>query len=343
MLDFAIGVTENSRLSCFTYPAQMRATLKVEENQLAMNSTSIVATGMSRIPQGVPAIIASVFGMALADAIIKLVSADMSLWQIWVLRSVIVIPVLFAIARGRVTVPGMGWTALRSMILIAMYLFMYPALPFLNLALAGAAFYTAPLFIVGLAAIVLGNRVTSYHWLAILTGFAGLLVIVRPFAATFSPLVLMPVGAALCYAVAAIMTRARSNDVPPVVLGFWLNVTFLIIGLVAMAVLTSGLVTPNSDFPVLLAPWQPTDTGDWGMLSVLAILMVGTSIGLAKAYQSPRPEVVAAFDYCYMVFAIFWGVVLFGEVPDVWTLVGMVLIICGGIGGLMADAMRSKR
>ena len=136
-----------------------------------------------RLPQGVVAILASVFGMALADAIFKHASADMSLWQIWVMRSAMVLPVMFIMARGRVWHPAAGAIALRSLALIGMYLAMYPALPFIDMSLAGAAFYTAPLFIAGLSALVLGNRITRGHWLAILTGFVGLLVIVRPFAA----------------------------------------------------------------------------------------------------------------------------------------------------------------
>lgn len=132
------------------------------------------------LPQGVPAILASVMGMALTDAIIKQASAEMSLWQIWVLRSAIVLPALFVMAQGRVMVRGAGWVALRCAALIGMYFCMYPALPFIDMSLAGAAFYTAPLFTVGLSSVILGNRISMRHWLAILTGFAGLLVIVRP-------------------------------------------------------------------------------------------------------------------------------------------------------------------
>lgn len=105
---------------------------------------------------------------------------------------------------------GAGWIALRCLALIGMYLTMYPALPLIGMALAGAAFYTAPLFIAGLSALMLGQKITRLQWLAVFVGFAGLLLIVQPFGLSFTPVILMPVIAAFCYACAAIMTRTRS-------------------------------------------------------------------------------------------------------------------------------------
>lgn len=298
---------------------------------------------MTRLPQGVIAIIPAVFAMALTDAIIKQWSAGISLWQIWVLRSVLVLPVLFLMARGRVRVAGAGWIALRSLALILMYLSMYPALPLLDMALAGAAFYTAPLFIVGLSALVLGQRVTVTQWIATLIGFAGLLLVVRPFGLAFTPVIVLPVAAAFFYACAAVITRARCLATDPVAIGFWLNVAFLGFGGAAALMLQSGLVAAPVDFPFLFATWQPMAAKDWGMIALLALLMLGVAIGVAKAYQSPQPAVIAALEYCYMIFAIFWGYVFFGETPDGWTIGGMVLIAAGGGAVLMIRADTAAR
>lgn len=291
-------------------------------------------TGLNRLPQGVVAIVPSVFSMALTDAIIKEWSAGISLWQIWVLRSLILLPILLVMARGNVVVKGSGWLALRCCALILMYLTMYPALPLIDMSLAGAAFYTAPLFIAGLSALVLGHRICTLQWLAIMVGFGGLLVIVRPFAATFSPVIGLPVIAALCYACAAVLTRAKCMHASPTVMAFWLNVAFLGFGLLALGSLQ--LVPPISvDFPLLFADWQPMAPQDWGVLAILCCLMMGVAIGVAVAYKSPEPAVIATLEYCYMIFATFWGFVFFSEVPDVWTVCGMVLIAAGGCAVLL--------
>ena len=283
-----------------------------------------------RLPQGVLVILATVMAMALTDALIKRSAAGMTLWQIWVLRSVLVLPVLFFMARGRIWLPKPGWVALRSLGLIGMYLTLYPALPLIDMALAGAAFYTAPLFIVGLSVLVLGNRVTARHWLAIVTGFVGLLVIVRPFGAAFTPVVLLPVVAAACYAGSAILTRAKCASLSPIVLGFWLNVAFLFFGGVALGWLGLGLPT-GLDYAFLTGPWVAMTGEIWATIGVFSVLIIGVAIGLATAYQSPRPEVIASFDYAYMVFVVFWAYVFFGEVPDLWTIVGTLLIVAGGM------------
>lgn len=188
----------------------------------------------------------------------------------------------------------------------------------------------------------LGQRITRRPWLSILTGFAGLLLIVRPFGAGFTPALLGPVAAAACYAVAAVLTRARCAGIAPAVQAFRLNMGFLVCGAVGLGVLSSGVPLPALDFPFLLADWRPMTPGDWATIAVLSGLVLWIALGVASAYQSTQPAVIATFDYCYMIFAIFWGYVFFAEVPDGWTLAGMALIVGGGIGVLKvrdADAL----
>ncbi len=301
----------------------------------------VLAQPFSRLPEGVPAILLAVFAMALTDAIIKLSSSGMTLWQIWILRSSLVLPVLFLAARGRVTGPATGWVALRSAALVAQYICLYAVLPLIDMALAGAAFYVAPFFIVGLSALVLGNRVTFRHWMAILVGFAGLLMIVKPFSATFTPLIGMPVAAAAFYAMSAIITRARCATVTPLAIAFWLNLGCLVAG-IALGLLRESLPAPDwAGF--ITGPWHAMETRDWTMILALSGLIVVLSVSLAKAYQSPRPEVIAALDYVYMIFVVFWGYVIFAETPDLWTLLGIGLISAGGLSMLRIPPARPGR
>jgi drug/metabolite transporter (DMT)-like permease len=293
------------------------------------------------LPQGVVTIVATVFAMALTDAIIKLSSSEMTPWQIWILRSAIVVPILLVATKGRVCPPGTGWIIARGVALVVQYLCYYAILPLIDMALAGAAAYIAPFFIVGLSALVLGNRITLRHWLAIASGFAGLLLIVRPFAAAFTPLVFLPIAAALFYAIAAILTRVKCAETPALILALWLNITCLAFGLAIGAV--RGLIVTPEWAGFIFGPWHSMAGGDWGMILVLSVLIIGIAIGLARAYQSPRPEVIATFDYSYMIFVVFWGYVFFGEVPDLWTLAGMALISAGGLGVLMIRDSGSSR
>ena len=305
---------------------------------MAIQTTDSTRFGL---PQGVVTIVATVFAMALTDAIIKLSSSEMTPWQIWILRSAIVVPILLVATKGRVCPPGTGWIIARGVALVVQYLCYYAVLPLIDMALAGAAAYIAPFFIVGLSALVLGNRITLRHWLAIASGFAGLLLIVRPFAAAFTPLVFLPIAAALFYAIAAILTRVKCAETPALILALWLNITCLAFGLAIGAV--RGLIVTPEWAGFIFGPWHSMAGGDWGMILVLSVLIIGIAIGLARAYQSPRPEVIATFDYSYMIFVVFWGYVFFGEVPDLWTLAGMALISAGGLGVLMIRASEPSR
>lgn len=285
---------------------------------------------------GIATIVATVFAMALADAVVKYASSDMTLWQIWVLRSLLVIPVLLWMAKGRLRTPAYRWVLLRSLALAMMYLGIYGALPRLDLSIVAATLYTGPLFIVLLSAVFLRDPIAPRHWIAIVVGFLGVIVIVRPGVTGFPPLALVPTGAALLYASAAVLTRAKCQQVSAPTLGLWLNLTLFTCGGVAsllVAYVRSGLKSDPfpASYPFLTGDWTWTMGRTGWIIGVLAVLMVGISIGLAKAYQAPRPHVIATFDYTFLVFAAFWGFVFFGEVPGGWTMTGIAMIVGAGL------------
>ena len=93
----------------------------------------------------------------------------------------------------------------------------------------------------------------------------------------------------------------------------------------------------ESTYPFLFGRWSAFNLKSTGILVVMAVLIISVSVGLAKAYQSPHPQIIATFDYAYLIFAAFWGFVFFREVPGVWTIVGMVLIIIAGILALLGN------
>lgn len=296
-----------------------------------------------RLIEGVATIVATVFGMALADAIVKYASSGMTLWQVWVLRAVIVVPFFAILSRGQVRPVAPRWVILRSLALVLMYLGIYAAIPLLTLSVVAASLYTAPLFITILSAMFLHEPIRPRYWLAIAIGFTGVLLIVRPAAADFQPLALIPVAAAFFYAVAAVVTRAKCAQVPARTLALWLNLALLTCG--GMASLLVFFVPPtlSAAYTFLFATWQTMTGTDAGMILALSALMVGIGIGLARAYQSPRPQVIATFDYSFLIFAAFWGYLFFGEMPDAWTVLGMVLIAGAGLAVLAVEAVATEK
>ena len=285
-------------------------------------------------PLAVGVIVLTVLMLTLGDAAVKGMSADLRLWQIFVLRSALVLPVLVLILKLRfpklpLWPKAAGWVTLRSLMLALMWVIYYAALPHMDLSVAAAAYYTLPLFITLFSALLLGEPVGTGGWIAVALGFVGVLMILRPAAEAFSPVALLPLGAAVLYALAMILTRSTCRGEHPVVLSFMLNLAFITVGIVASVILWSvPVVTPGS----FLSPdWAPINPTALGALVLMSLAVLLGSIGTAIAYQIGRPSTVATFDFSYVGFATLWGVIFFAERPNAWTLAGMITIVVAGL------------
>jgi drug/metabolite transporter (DMT)-like permease len=283
----------------------------------------------------VAVILVTNLALSLGDAALKGTSASFVLWQIFVLRSVITVPTLIAILRLRFrTVPlvprHIGWTVLRSLLLTLMWVTYYAALVRLAMGIAAATYYTLPIFITLFAALFLGDRIRPLGWFAVFLGFAGVLLVLKPQAAGFNAYALLPLASAICYALAMILTRSKCRDEHPFVLSLSLNVSFVIVGLLATALL--AVVPPEALEPSFLSgPWSPMGTMEWLAMALLAVAIIIGSVGSAIAYQVGPPGTVAAFDFAYVGFAVLWGILFFGDVPDAMALGGIALIVVAGI------------
>jgi drug/metabolite transporter (DMT)-like permease len=297
------------------------------------------ATGRrDKIPLGVVVIILTVFAMSTADAVIKYASAAFTLWQIFVVRSLFVIPVLAGIMILRpqqafAKDSMFGWSFLRGFMLAFMYIAIYAAIPLLSLSTIAASLYTAPLFIALLSPLLIGEKVGLGRRAAVVLGFLGVLTILRPGTDSFSYLALIPIVAALLYAVVAIMTRTKCADTPPAVLALSLNLALLLVGAAATVLLAvwQPAQAVASFYPFLFGQWLAMGPREYWVIAILASLMLAISLGLAKAYQSAPPAVIATFDYSYLLFSVFWGFILFADMPDVPTVTGMLMITAAGL------------
>lgn len=280
----------------------------------------------------VAAILLTVLALSFGDALIKMTSGSLVIWQIFVLRSLIVIPVMLCIiaARGRFTMPdALAWATLRSVMLIAMWVCYYLALTELTLSAAAAAYYTLPIFITLFSAVFIGDRISRTGWAAVLAGFLGVILILRPKVADFSAYAVLPLISAMLYAGAMILTRTKCRQQDPIVLSLVLNIGFVIVGGLASAAIFLLPETAKQGF--LLASWVAMGTAEWVSMLLLATAILIGSIGTVIAYQNGRPAMIGAFDFAYVGFAIIWGLIFFSEVPDVTSTIGLLLIVGAGI------------
>lgn len=289
-----------------------------------------------RTAQGIVLIILSVLAMAFADAVVKLMSGDLTVWQVFAIRSAVALPILLLLtgvtgAGLRVRAPG--WVILRSLLLVLTWLAFYAALPVLDLSVAAVAVYSNPVITTLMAAMLAGDRVTERQWVGVGLGFLGVIAILRPGTEAFAPATLLPLLAALFYSTAMVLTRVKCQDEPPMALGLAVHAAFLIAG--GLAIFALAAIAPGADLisanPFLLRGWAGMTGADWAAMALLGVLSAGYFVGVARAYQIAAAPVIATFDYFYLVSAAIWGFLFFAESPDLFTWLGMALITGAGL------------
>ncbi|MDX0912587.1 EamA family transporter [Sinorhizobium medicae] len=289
---------------------------------------------LDNIPLAVGVIILTVLALSLGDALIKMSSGSFVIWQIFVIRSMIAIPVLLLIlimaAPDTLRMPDdLVWIILRSLMLVAMWVCYYVSLPKLTLSAAAAAYYTLPIFITLFSALFIGSKISQKGWLAVFAGFSGVVLIPRPKAGDFNAYAVLPLASAMLYAAAMILTRTRCRNQHPVILSLALNAAFVIVGVAAASLIPLLPDTARQGF--LLAPWAAMGWSEWISMMLLAGVILTGSIGAAIAYQNGPPAMIGAFDFAYVGFAVIWGTVFFAEVPDTSSVLGIGLIVSAGI------------
>ena len=301
-------------------------------------TSSSANNSSDNVKLAISAIIFAVFSLSLGDAIIKSISVSFPLWQLYVLRSVIAIPLLLIFIKWRhsglsLQPKAIGWVLLRSFFMAAMLATYYIALPHLQLSVAAAAYNTLPLFIILLSAVVLRQKIQPIGWFAIGLGFVGVLFLLRPTIDGFNLYALLPLFGAVLHASAMLLTRTKCKNENPLVLTLFINYMFIAIGTsVTLSLLALNLpqdIIGVNEF--LLGGWVQVGTIELVALAVLATTILLGNIFGAIGYQIASPHIVAPFDYFYLIFSVLWGVLFFSEFPNTTTIIGMILITSAGI------------
>lgn len=276
--------------------------------------------------------------LSLQDVIIKLTTNDVSIWQFQFIRAGFNLTLLFGgvllFGGLRALPPKRAWVvALRSFCLVGAMMCFFAGVPFLSLAEIAAGLYLFPLIVTLLSRYVLGEQVGVQRLAAVAAGFCGSLLILKPAGDDFRLISLLPIGAALFYACMVLITRKLCREESPLTLASGVALTFMLVGAIGLAVMP-----PPNEAGVLGATWPYLLTGwhDLGVVTLLAIascsaLNLCANICLARAYQTAESSWLAPYDYSYLVFATLWGYLIWGTIPDVFTIAGMGLIAGAGI------------
>jgi drug/metabolite transporter (DMT)-like permease len=289
-------------------------------------------------------LITGVFVFSLQDVILKYSAKTYPLPEAVAIRSTVGLIILIVFIQrteglGRILSPRLILLILRALILLVAYGAYYMALPAMDLAQCVTLFFMAPIFITLLAYPFLGERAELSHWLAILVGFAGVVVTYWPkFAGSaegvaFDWALLLPVVAALAYGLAQLMARRFKAD-SAAVQGFHQNLMFLI-GALALGLVFSGGgfdhagLHPSLAF--LMRDWIYGSGHDLALLAACGLIAAVGTVLLSQAYRMAEANFVASFEYTGLIWGTGWGYLLWHEVPTLWMLAGAALIIGAGL------------
>lgn len=276
-------------------------------------------TRQPAIARGIGCILFGCFCLTVSDSFAKWLGEHFSPLQLVFMRGLIAAPVVALIAIRTSGVQAL-FTAhpflhlARGAINVAAAFCFYLSLTHIPLAEATAIAFSAPLFVTLLSVVVLKERVGASAWCAVLAGFAGVLVVVRPGWGGFHPAAVLPLLAAVGYAVMMLSARRISSRE-----GLATTAFYIVVAQVAASALLQPWV------------WQPIDTRQFaGMVGLATFSTLGLTF-ITHAFRLAPPAVVAPFDYSGLIWATLFGWVFWGEMLDAWSYVGAGLIAAGGI------------
>jgi drug/metabolite transporter (DMT)-like permease len=251
-------------------------------------------------------------------------------WQIVWARYAIALPVLILLT------PSAEWRGLfrtanplhqigRGLAPIGVSVTMVLAVRYLPLAEATVILFAAPFLVVALAGPFLGEHVRPSSWIGVVIGFAAVVIVARPGLGDVSWYALFPLAAAIFYALYQLVTRGLMNK------GERPRTTF------AWTLATGATVAT----PLALLTWQPVSGTAWLFMISLGLVFALAQFLMIQAFAHAPAGVLAPFAYAQIVAATVVSIFFFGDVPDIWTFVGVAMII--GAGVWLAHSQRSAR
>ncbi|MEP1586070.1 MAG: DMT family transporter [Tateyamaria sp.] len=300
-------------------------------------------------------VLIGVFCISINDLLIKQLSGGYPLHQIVFARSGIGILFTLLIVQyeggfGILRTKRPGLHALRGILIVVANMTFFLALAVLPLADATALFFAAPLFITLLSIPILGEKVGPLRLSAVAVGFAGVIIMQRPWAGSDSLevnriVLLLPVLSALTYAMNQLLTRKLGVASKASAMAVYIQTAFIVVSVLFFVVAGDGRFADqatNASVVFLLRAWVwPADSDLWIFVG-LGVNSAIIGYCLSQAYRLADAATVAPFEYIGLPLAVLWGFVVFGDLPvaEVW--IGIALILGSGLFVFLRERHKAR-
>jgi drug/metabolite transporter (DMT)-like permease len=307
------------------------------------------ASSGRRLLLGILCVAGAVSVFSVQDVLVKLMSGSYPVHEIVFVRSMVALPLLAAYVGHRegfrfLRGPRLGLHGLRGGCLFLSYITYYLGLAGMPLAEAVAVFFTVPLFIAVLCHLFFGDRVGWRRWAAIIVGFAGALIIVRPGTRLFEPSALLLLAAAIFYATGQLQVRRMAATESGGAMALSSTAVYML-GSALLAAVMAGIEASETApaLRFLTLPWSWPGQGDALKMVACGLMASFCFVLLAAGYRLADANAVAPFEYAALPWGVLWGYLVFGNLPDGFTLVGGALIVGSGLFVIFRERRLARR
>lgn len=264
------------------------------------------------------------------DALMKILFADMEVFQAMFLRGSIAVPIIAFLAwyrkclLVRFTIIDFVLLCVRAAAQIGMATCFLTALSHMPIANVSAIMQAVPLSLIVVAALFLGESVGWRRWSAVVIGFCGVLLIIRPGTDSFDIHTTLAVGAVAFATINDLVTRYLPNRVPALL----------------AALFSATAVSMFSGAMIMSLPWQAVTPFNWLILSFCGLTVAAGYFFQVMTMRYGDLSFVAPYRYVGMVWAIILGLLIFGEWPDAFTAIGTLIVVLTGLYAVYREQLR---
>ena len=263
------------------------------------------------------------------DALGKWLLGTYSVWQMLAIRSaaamLLLAPLLWREGRAVFDAPRPWLQFARVMLSVAESIMFFIAVTYLPLADTVTFYLAAPIYVTALSALFLKEQVGWRRWSAVIVGFIGVMIALRPSAATLTWPALIAIVGSFSFAVFLIITRMLRGTSDVVMVG----------GQFAAMLVVASVVAPLS--------WVAPSALDFGLMMILGVVAMAAFVCVNRSLKLSAASMVVPYQYTMIVWAVALGWMVFGDVPDGFTLGGAAIIIAAGLYILWREQIVARR
>lgn len=288
------------------------------------------ATRRNAVTVGILLMLGGIFLFAVNDALGKWLVASYSVGMVLLIRSIAALVVLVPLVRREevgafLKPPRPRLQILRVLLSTAEVAFFYYAVIALPLADVMTFYLASPIWVTALSPLLLGEKIDLPRWLAILAGFAGVVIALNPSEATLSLSALIAIAGSVVFAFLMLVTR-HLRGTPDTVL-----VTYQMIGALAV-----GFVWAPLD-------WNTPSLTDVCLLGLLGVVALGAHMMVTRSLKLAPASVVVPYQYSTIIWALLFGYLVFGDEPTVPMLAGAAIIVASGFFIFLREQRAARR